>query len=345
MLASLAVQTLLVAAAAASPLVSKAGNDDDVPRVTIKNSTLVGVYSPGYDQDFFLGVPFSQLRIGDLRFRNPQPINESWDGERAAQKLPPACVGYGDCLYLNVVRPARASPAEPLPVLVWTYGGGFIQGSAADLRNNISFIADRSAELGQPIIGVTMNYRLSAWGFLASREVADGGDSNFGLRDQRMSLEWIRDNIAAFGGDPAKVTIWGQSAGCQGDGSAVGSSLRCLRALPFEKLNAVVNSSATLRTWGPLVDGDLIARSSHQQYLDGSYLRIPIIAGDNTAEGTAFAPKGINTTEQFRDDAYARKLLDAYPARSPDDCLPNLAPDYVPPAYPYGSQFRRVATA
>lgn len=305
-----------------------------------------------------------------------------------------------------MVRPARASPAEPLPVLVWIYGGGFVQGSAADLRNNLSFIVDRSVELGQPIIGVTMNYRLSAWGFLSSKEVADGGDSNFGLRDQRMSLEWIRENIAAFGGDPAKVTIWGESAGassvarhmmafdgrddglfragimasgrffaddldmaaaqpkydtlvsltgCQGGGAAGSSSLQCLRALPFEKLNAAVNSSTALLTWGPMIDGDMIARSSLQQFLDGSYLQIPIIAGDNTAEGTAFAPKGINTTEQFREfllsspsalmsDAYAQQLLDAYPERSADDCLPNLPRDYEPPAYPYGTQFRRVAT-
>ncbi|KAK7964975.1 hypothetical protein PG988_009979 [Apiospora saccharicola] len=409
------VQALLTGATTTSLLVSKA-DDGDAPRVTIKNGTLVGVHSPGYDQDFFLGVPFSRPPVGDLRFRNPQQINESWAGERAAQKLPPACVGYGgaqwgyelseDCLYLNVVRPSRASPAEPLPVLVWIYGGGFVQGSAADLHNNLSFIVDRSVQLRQPMIGVTMNYRLSAWGFLSSKEVADGGDSNFGLRDQRMSLEWIRDNIAAFDGDPAKVTIWGESAGassvarhmmafdgrddglfragilasgrffaddldmtatqsnydtlvskagCQGGDGAAGSSLEYLRALPFEKLNAAINSSTELLTWGPMVDGDMIARSSHQQFLDGAYLQIPIIVGDNTAEGTAFAPKGINTTEQFRDfllsspsalmnEAYAQKLLDAYPERAADHCLPNLPRDYEPPAYPYGTQFRRVAT-
>ncbi|KAK8124579.1 uncharacterized protein PG998_000338 [Apiospora kogelbergensis] len=391
MLPYLVVHILLVSATAASPLASKL--EDGAPRVTTKNGTLVGVHSPSYHQDFFLGVPFAQPPVGDLRFRNPQPINESWDGERAAQKLPPACVGYGDCLYLNVVRPTQVSRPEPLPVLVWIYGGGFIQGSAADLRNNLTFIIERSVALGQPIIGVTMNYRLSAWGFLASKELAEeADDSNFGLRDQRMSLEWIRDNIAAFGGDPARVTIWGESAGAdsvarhmmafdgrddglfragvmasgrffaddkdmaaaqptydelvaqagchgaQGDSAVAStSSLSCLRAMPFEKLNAVINSSTALRTWGPMVDGDMIARSSHAQFLDGSYLKIPIIVGDNTAEGTAFAPKGINTTEQFRqfvlsspsaimNDAYAQRILDAYPARSPEDCLPNLPP-------------------
>ena len=80
-------------AAAASSLASK--TEDDAPRVTIKNGTLVGAHLPGYDQDLFLGVPFAQPPVGDLRFRNPQSINESWDGERTAQRLPPACVGYG----------------------------------------------------------------------------------------------------------------------------------------------------------------------------------------------------------------------------------------------------------
>lgn len=142
--------------------------------------------------------------------------------------------------------------------------------------------------------------------------------------------------------------------GCQG-GNVAGSSLECLRALPFEKLNAAVNSRTGLLTWGPMVDSDMIARNSHQQFLDGAYLRVLIIAGENTAEGTAFAPKGIDTTEQFRDfllsspsslmsKAYAQVLLDAYPERSADDCLPSLPRDYAPPAYPYGTQFRRVAT-
>ena len=104
MLISTLVQALLAGAGAASPLVTNI-DDGDAPRLIIKNGTLVGVHSLGYDQDFFLGVPYSQPPVGDLRFRNPQPINESWGGERAAQKLPPACVGYG----VSELSPPKAS--------------------------------------------------------------------------------------------------------------------------------------------------------------------------------------------------------------------------------------------
>ena len=90
---------------------------------------------------------------------------------------------------------------------IWIHGGGFVQGGGSDIRYNLSFIVERSVEIGQPMIGVSMNYRLSAWGFLSSQEVADSGNSNLGLRDQRMSLQWVQENIAAFGGDPEKVTM------------------------------------------------------------------------------------------------------------------------------------------
>lgn len=86
-------------------------------------------------------------------------------------------------------------------------------GGSADERYNLSFIVQNSVSIGKPVIGVSANYRLSAWGFLFSEEVAGSGNTNLGLRDQRLALHWLQENIAAFGGDPTKVTIWGESAG------------------------------------------------------------------------------------------------------------------------------------
>ena len=84
------------------------------------------------------------------------------------------------------------------------------QGGSSDERYNLSFIVQNSVEIGKPIIGVSIAYRLSAWGFLQSKEVAGSGNTNMGLRDQRLALHWLQENIGAFGGDASKVTIWGE---------------------------------------------------------------------------------------------------------------------------------------
>lgn len=93
------------------------------------------------------------------------------------------------------------------------YGGGFTAGGVADPRYNMSYIVKQSAAIGKPIIGVSINYRVAGWGFLASREVLAAGAANIGLYDQRLALRWVRENIAVFGGDAEKVAIWGESAG------------------------------------------------------------------------------------------------------------------------------------
>ena len=98
-------------------------------------------------------------------------------------------------------------------MLLWIHGGGFIEGSAIDQRYNLSFIVQQSVAIGKPIIGVSINYRLGVLGFIESAEVAQSGNTNLGLRDQRLALHWIHENIASFGGDPTKVTIWGESEG------------------------------------------------------------------------------------------------------------------------------------
>lgn len=107
-----------------------------------------------------------------------------------------------DCLYVNVIRPSGIREGDKVPVAFWIHGGGFYQGGGVDQRYNMSFMVQNSITIGKPIIGVSINYRLSVWGFLSgSEEIRDSGDLNNGLKDQRLALQWVQDNIAAFGGE------------------------------------------------------------------------------------------------------------------------------------------------
>ncbi|KAM4061818.1 carboxylesterase family protein [Hirsutella rhossiliensis] len=180
------------------------------------------MYSPGYHQDFFLGMPYAQVPD---RFAVATGLRTSWDGVHNATKYPAHCVGYGwdepgyevseDCLYLNVVRAAGVRDTSSLPVAVWLHGGGLFMGGSADKRYNLSFIVEHSVKIGRPIIGVSLNYRLSAFGFLSGREAMESGVTNIGFKDQRLALQWVHENIEAFGGSPDKVTIFGESAGAE----------------------------------------------------------------------------------------------------------------------------------
>ncbi|KAF2755374.1 alpha/beta-hydrolase [Pseudovirgaria hyperparasitica] len=379
---------------------------DSIPTARIKNGTLVGIHSIEYNQDFFLGVPYAQPPIGNLRFDNPRSLNETWDGAKSVDEYAKSCVGYGsdqwgyevseDCLYLNIVRPSGYE-GRALPVAFWIHGGGFYQGGAGDRRYNLSFIVENSVKIGQPIMAVSTNYRLSGWGFLNSNELMGRGLLNIGLKDQRLAMHWVQENIASFGGDPAKVTIWGESAGAASVGfhltafggrddelfraaimqsgnpisyrsisstdfyqpqfdlvsAAAGCSdsldqLECLRAVPFEQMNTVLNNSAL--DWDPAVDGDFIRRYGSIQLEQGEFVKVPIISGANSDEGASFAPQGINTTEDLRASlsAYPPSLVDALLTAYPDDLstnvIANLGPTTRPPAYPYGLQFRRAAS-
>ncbi|KAB8215143.1 Alpha/Beta hydrolase protein [Aspergillus novoparasiticus] len=200
------------------------------PVVAIRNGTLVGVHNALYHQDLFLGIPYAQPPVEDLRYEHPQPLNKSWEVPRQADSYgfwchsaPLSLPGYTqdgfhheedeDCLTLNVVRPSGATPSSRLPVLVYIYGGGLQEGGSADQRYNMSFLVQESVKMGTPTIGVSFNYRVSGFGFLSGRAFNDSGLANLGLYDQRMALHWIQQNIAAFGGDPTRVTIQGESSG------------------------------------------------------------------------------------------------------------------------------------
>ncbi len=171
---------------------------------------------PAADLTVYKGIPFAAPPVGDLRWRPPQPA-APWEGVRLADAFgPDPYQGDGsgpvseDCLYLNIWTPAT-TPDAKLPVLVWIYGGGFSFGSNSTPVHNGEHLARKGVVL------VTVNYRVGPLGFLAhpelSAESPHRASGNYGLLDQIAGLKWIQRNIAAFGGDPAKVTIFGESAG------------------------------------------------------------------------------------------------------------------------------------
>lgn len=199
-------------------------------QTTIKNGKVRGL--PGNDNRItvYRGIPFAQPPVGDLRWKAPQPC-EDWEGTLEAYQFGPISVqdqpAVGtdvyckewhvdpeipmseDCLYLNVWTPAKSTD-EKLPVLLWIFGGGFQWGYTAEMEFN----GERLARRG--IVVVSVNYRLAALGFLAHPELTSespDAPANFGLLDQKAGLDWVRENIAAFGGDPDNITIAGQSAG------------------------------------------------------------------------------------------------------------------------------------
>ncbi len=168
------------------------------------------------DLTVYRGVPFATPPIGTLRWRAPQPAAK-WEGIRPADKFAPDPYqgdGKGnvseDCLYVNVWSPAK-SPRDRLPVLVWIYGGGFSYGSTSAPVHNGEHLARKG------VVVVSINYRVGPLGFLAHPELSAESQhrvsGNYGLLDQIAGLQWIKKNIAAFGGDPDKVSIFGESAG------------------------------------------------------------------------------------------------------------------------------------
>ena len=300
-------------ASAAAPLMA-AETPAAAPTVTIDTGKLRGEAQGAVVS--FKGIPFAQPPVGDLRWRPPQPVAK-WQGVRDATSYGADCMQLPfpsdaaplgmkpaeDCLYLNVWRPAHA-PGRKLPVLVWIYGGGFVNGGSSPA------VYDGSPFARDGVIFVSFNYRLGRFGFFAhpalSAEKPGGSLANYAIMDQIAALEWVRRNIVVFGGDPGNVTICGESAG--------GMSIHILMTSPaaaglFQK--AIVQSGG--------------GRAS---LLRGR----PLAGAANSAEavGVAFAKQaGIEGT-----DAQALRNLRALPAQSVVNGL-NLASMGAPAAATY----------
>jgi para-nitrobenzyl esterase len=283
--------------------------------VRVEGGELQGVVDDGVDA--FKGVPFAAPPVGDLRWRPPQPA-APWTGVRQATEFgancmqgrgggPPPGAGAGaragapapapapasappagapavqapseDCLFLNVWRPASAPPAAKLPVMVWIHGGGFTGGSGASPNTSGVQFAK------QGVVLVSINYRLGRFGFFAfpalSRERPDETKGNYAYMDQIAALQWVRRNIAAFGGDPGNVTIFGFSAG--------GVSVHSLLASPMARglFHKAIAQSGGSR------DSVLTARPMREDGVDPNY---PVSA---ETIGTTFARSmGIEGTDQ-----------------------------------------------
>ena len=228
--------TLVIAATSAAAALPATVCAADAPTtVAIDSGKVQGAVKAGVLS--FKGIPFAAQPVGDLRWRPPQPAPH-WGGVKAATAFGHDCLqgivrndpGMGtdlgeDCLNLNVWRPAAATPGKKLPVMVWFYGGGLVNGGTQpEIYQGDNFARDG-------LVFVSVNYRLGRFGFFAhpglTAEHPGELKGNYGFMDQLEGLKWVQRNIAAFGGDPKRVTIFGESAG--------GFSVHTLVATPLAK--------------------------------------------------------------------------------------------------------------
>jgi para-nitrobenzyl esterase len=208
------------AACAAAALLVVSSASAQVREVDVAGGRIAGVVAN--DIVSFKGIPFAAPPVGPLRWKAPEPV-KPWTGVKQAAAFGPSCMQdpmfarlFGappemseDCLYLNVWTPAKAA-GDALPVMVWIYGGGFAGGQTSVAGYDGTRLAEKGAVL------VSVAYRVGPFGFLAHAELSGEsgkGSGNYGLQDQIAGLRWVKANIAKFGGDPARVTIFGESAG------------------------------------------------------------------------------------------------------------------------------------
>lgn len=224
------------------------GQSSSDPVVQTTSGAVLGTETDGVQS--FKGVPFAAPPVGALRWRAPQPV-VPWKGVRPATRYADDCMQEPfpgdaaplgaplseDCLYLNIWKPREAKASRRLPVVVWIHGGGFVNGGASPA----TFQGDAFARKGVIMVGIA--YRVGRFGFFAHPALtAENNDQdllgNYGLMDEIAALRWVQRNIAAFGGDPANVTIFGESAG--------GTSARMLMASPLARglfAKAIIQSS------------------------------------------------------------------------------------------------------
>lgn len=337
----------------------------------VEQGVLAG--SPGKDAAVrvFKGVPFAAPPVGDLRWKSPK-APPAWSGVREAKAFAATCVQPAypkgslyyrepeklseDCLYLNVWTAAK-SAKDKLPVMVWIHGGGLTRGSGS------VGTYDGEALAKQGVVLVTINYRLNVFGFFAHPELTKESDrnasGNYGFLDQVAALEWVKKNIAAFGGDPNRVTIFGESAGSfsvnaltasplakglfhraigqsgsmfrgtpkladvEKEGARFGASVAELRSKPADEILKMAQSGFNFR---PAVDGWFFPADIATIFREGKQNDVPTIAGFNQDEGTALAPapatftaEGYQKQVRQRYGALADEFFALYPAQSEED--------------------------
>ena len=309
-------------------------------QASVDGGALAGIEAGGLR--FFKDIPYAAPPVGPLRWKAPAPAPR-WSGVRDASADGPACVqpvspdgrpnggGYAgpvseDCLTLDVFAPAHATHA---PVMVWIFGGGNVAGSDSIAPN------DGRAFARDGVILVAMNYRLGALGWFAhpalTREAAPGEPlANYGLMDQIAALKWVKRNIAAFGGDPGNVTIFGESAGgdnvltlmvtpaarglfqkatvqsgggrgapvALADAESAGQALAVKLGAPADAsaeqlraLPAAAFAGAAFRA-GPVVDGRLVVETPAQGFAKGDQAPAPLIIGSNSWEASLLPATG-----------------------------------------------------
>lgn len=258
-------------------------------KISLKNAKKVDVALPNGDNivglskkgiESFRGIPFAEPPLGDLRFKPSVPYNGSLDGFKAfefgyacrsinplnifdlVQPITDITGGFTpslldaveiadndeDCLTINIWRPEGTKPGDKLKVLVWVYGGAFIFGSS-NLYPGDKYIQE-SVELGEPIIFVSYNYRLGPYGYLGGEAIQSENSSNAALYDSINAFKWIKENIAAFGGDPEHITAMGESAGAMTISALMISS--AYKNDPF--FDAVILQSGGVLPAGPVAD-------------------------------------------------------------------------------------------
>ena len=323
--------------AVASLAIFSACTQKQAKEVTLQVQTKYGILE-GFEEDGvkkFLGVPFAQAPVGDLRWKAPQPL-QAWEGIRPAKAfgddpMQPDIFGdmnfrgsgrSEDCLYLNIWTTATTT-TDALPVLIYFNGGGLMAGSGSEPRYDGSSIAKEG------VIGVTANYREGVFGFFAHPELTAASDykgsGNYGFLDQVAAIQWVKENIEAFGGDPARITIVGESAGSfsvsllmcsplsknliagamlssgaevlpyepatQADADAAGEAL--LKAAGIASLaDAMAMNADSLQKILPprgmanvVLDGYFMTESADAVFEKGEQAQVPLLAGWNSLEG------------------------------------------------------------
>jgi len=318
--------------------------------VRLDSGLISGVSGTSAEVRVYKGIPFAAAPVGKLRWHAPAPVAH-WDGVRSGAEFGAICMqaagGRGgaspkmseDCLYLNVWTAAKGA-SDRRPVLVWLHPGGFTGGSGSSPATDGENLAKKG------LVVVTINYRLGIFGFFAHPELTQESDrhasGNYGLMDQVAALQWVQKNIAAFGGDPRRVTIDGDSAGAMSVGDLMispqakglfqraiaesggpgGLSINPMRKLADAEQAGVkageslhAGSLAELRAKAadevlkargtqPIIDGWFIPDDPGAIFEEGKQNDVPLLVGSNKDEGTFFLQKG--PSDRFLENSHRR---------------------------------------